>query len=194
MKNFLLTFLLFSSLISKGQIVQYTVSENSGCAPFIVSFSNTTPNTDSCSFTFTYSTTSQSSTYNYCDVSWVFNLAGTYDVTLLVKDTFGNIYDSTFVSAITVYDCSGIDEINSQLISIYPNPTKDVLHVKVNDDDLNSYTFSLVSLTGVKVNLYQKFIKKNKEVEINVEAVAKGIYIMEIQNATSKISKKIIID
>lgn len=74
---------------------------------------------------------------------------------------------------------SGMDDLNPMQFITYPNPAKNVLHVKIEQGE---YNYSVMDLTGRNV-LSGKFIK---EAGINVTNLNSGSYILILSNQTSK--------
>ena len=70
-------------------------------------------------------------------------------------------------------------------VSIYPNPTSDVLNISTNSNDLSELTVKDIS---GKIVLSQKF---NTKVTISTENYSKGVYIIDVKNNLGKISEKI---
>jgi hypothetical protein len=70
-------------------------------------------------------------------------------------------------------------------VSIYPNPTSDVLNISTNSNDLSELTVK--DITG-KTVLSQNFINK---ITINTENYSKGIYLIDVKNDLGTVSEKI---
>ncbi len=84
----------------------------------------------------------------------------------------------------------GIEDFSLKSASIYPNPSNGTFRIQ-----------SKTSLT--KVNVYGQtgnFIKtievknNSQDVEVSLKGIAKGIYLLELQNETDKSWKKIIVE
>ncbi len=78
-----------------------------------------------------------------------------------------------------------ISEINNYPVSIYPNPTKDVLFVKAPLDA----SIKVVDINGKEL---QSLTAKTLNTEINMSNFIKGIYFVEVKTANSCITEKII--
>ncbi len=81
----------------------------------------------------------------------------------------------------------------NQLITFYPNPTKDVLHINFGNAQLTESTFSLIDING-KTILHQKITTPNQVEAINIKSIATGMYLAVIENATTRNTKKIVIE
>ena len=79
----------------------------------------------------------------------------------------------------------GINENVANQVSIYPNPTSDVLNISTNSNDLSELTVK--DITG-KTVLSQNFINK---ITINTENYSKGIYLIDVKNDLGTVSEKI---
>ena len=79
----------------------------------------------------------------------------------------------------------GINENVTNEVSIYPNPTSDVLNIFTNSNDLSELTVK--DITG-KIILKQNF---NNKITINTENYSKGIYLIDVKNNLGTVSEKI---
>lgn len=96
------------------------------------------------------------------------------------------IDDISLVKYDITTDINKID-LNSNNIMIYPNPTKDILHLKTIID--KNLVVSIKDIVGKEV------VKIKDQKEINVSTLEKGIYFVDVYQGTQKIiTKKIIKD
>ncbi len=79
----------------------------------------------------------------------------------------------------------GINENVANEVSIYPNPTSDVLNISTNSNDLSELTVK--DITG-KIVLNQKF---NNKITISTENYSKGVYLINVKNNLGTVSEKI---
>ena len=79
----------------------------------------------------------------------------------------------------------GINENVINNVSIYPNPTSDVLNISTNSNDLSELIIK--DITG-KIVFNQNF---NSKIIINTENYAKGVYIIDVRNNLGIVSEKI---
>ena len=79
----------------------------------------------------------------------------------------------------------GINENVASEVSIYPNPTSNVLNISTNSNDMSELTVK--DITG-KIVLSQKF---NTKITINTENYSKGIYLIDVKNDLGTVSEKI---
>ncbi len=107
--------------------------------------------------------TSQNPTYTYAS-------AGNYTVTLIITGACGN---DTTTQDITV-NADGIGSVNNVVITTYPNPVNDVLHIE------SSVTIAKVELLNA---LGQQVLTANantSKVAVNVAQLTKGMYFVRI--------------
>jgi len=78
-------------------------------------------------------------------------------------------------------------------ISLYPNPTKDLLFINKGQLSETDYTFKMIDLFG-KTVLNQSFANANLIENVTVSHLPKGIYLAVIQTTAKEITKKIVID
>ena len=79
----------------------------------------------------------------------------------------------------------GINESVLNKVSIYPNPTSDVLNISTNSNELSKLTIKDIS---GKIVLSQKF---NTKVTISTENYSKGVYLIDVKNNLGTVSEKI---
>ncbi|CAM1374445.1 T9SS type A sorting domain-containing protein [Tenacibaculum xiamenense] len=78
---------------------------------------------------------------------------------------------------------------------LYPNPSKDFIYLKVNPLLDNELSISIFTIDGKEVPSTKNEAFENNIRKIDVSNLAKGIYILKIQNGTGAItSKKVIIE
>lgn len=104
-----------------------------------------------------------------------------YSGSLMLRPVFGS-YPDPMVSIKEEID-------NANEFTVYPNPTKDVLYFKINNN--NSYRMELVDLNG-KVILQTETTLTN---QLNVSSLANGIYLVRfIENNTHNTTyKKVVV-
>ena len=78
--------------------------------------------------------------------------------------------------AYEIYAYSTVNELNSSInINISPNPTADILHLKINE--FESYSYSFYELNG-KLSNSNKIIHKNTS--LNLQMLARSTYILKV--------------
>lgn len=97
--------------------------------------------------------------------------------------TDGNNCTNTDSVLIVVGLCSGINELNaSSIFMLYPNPANEQFTIKTSAEI--NYSLRMMDATGKTVLLKQLTGKTNT---INIDALAKGIYLIELQDNSSGI-------
>jgi PKD repeat protein len=85
----------------------------------------------------------------------------------------------------------GMDEINADNISIYPNPTSGELFVDLGNIDNTFNQIQLLDLTGRVISTYSTY-KDIKLYTLSTGSLSNGIYTVKIVGKEGSISKKII--
>jgi hypothetical protein len=79
-----------------------------------------------------------------------------------------------------VSDMDGID------IKLFPNPVKDILHIKYEGNEFHRLNFDLYSLDGRKILHFSSEAQMNSN-EINFTGFQTGIYLLKISGADMKV-------
>jgi len=98
-------------------------------------------------------------------------------------------------SNMTVHDCTGIEEITSQGIIVYPNPSTDgILTISINNANSGELLISIVDIQGKEVfKTLDNNMPADYNKQINIASLAKGIYYIKLStDAIVKIQKLII--
>ena len=106
-------------------------------------------------------------------VDFIFENAAGFGNTVYLDNI--NIIDSAFV---------GVNELEMNNITVYPNPATNMLTVAGLSTD-NDMSMLITDLAGKEV-LYPKF-NSNSQQQINISSLAKGIYFLQIN--TTKANK-----
>lgn len=80
----------------------------------------------------------------------------------------------------------GLNQISKNSLHIYPNPVRDILNIQ---SDENLKQIEIYDLTG---KLIQTYKVSDKSIQLNLEQLNKGIYVVKIISKSSIVSKKII--
>jgi hypothetical protein len=109
-----------------------------------------------------------------------------------------NVYQlgNNTTSSVHGFDCSvaalvGVEDIKRDAVSIFPNPSNGHFYFDFHDDFSGSYRCTVTTLTGQIV--ISKQINDKKDV-INLTNNTKGIYILTLENETSRLVKKMILE
>jgi hypothetical protein len=113
--------------------------------------------------------------------------AGTFIVNY--NYTAANTCSATASQSVNVNLCTGIVELNSESISIYPNPASNMINVKMNTTLINNATLELYDATG-KLIMQQKVV--NEYSALNISGFANGIYTMRIITDNEQTIKRIV--
>ena len=107
--------------------------------------------------------------------------------------------------SVTVYDdngCEGNDSVfvmldvlvdspvNDMGISIYPNPTNNILNVEISNNNISDIRIELINVHG---QLIKELIIENNMSEINVTDFAPGVYYLKINSESNIFIEKVVI-
>ena len=86
-----------------------------------------------------------------------------------------------------------VDDFNADQFTLYPNPVKDLLTVRMNKSvDITSY--QIVGLDGRLISK-ETLDRSNSTFTINVSKLAQGTYFLNLYNSVgNRVSKKIIVN
>ena len=116
-------------------------------------------------------------------------VAGAGTFTINYNYTDANTCSATASQSVNVSLCTGILELNSESISIYPNPASNMINVKMNTTLINNATLELYDATG-KLIAQQKVV--NEYSALNISGLANGIYTVRIIIDNEQIIKRIV--
>jgi len=134
-----------ATILSAPPVAQFTYTQNGST----VNFNNTSSNGVSYLWNFGDGTTSGDA-----NPAHTYTAAGTYDVMLI---TTNNCSSDTTIQQLTVV-ITGVEENEMQKIEVYPNPTKDILTINLNNAETDKIVLTdivgkeLLVLTGIKEN------------------------------------------
>jgi len=134
---------------------------------------------DDCSYTLTNDFNNASS------LSGVSFYAGTYNINWTVIDAYGNT--NSCQSVIRINATSDLQNLFSQKIIIYPNPTTGFIYVKNDMEDIKN--IKIFDQTGIKL---QDIDKITKNLTIDLSYYAKGIYFIQVITDKNIYTKKIV--
>lgn len=109
-------------------------------------------------------------------------IATTDEITYTVCNQFGAC--ATATAEITLKSTTAINEINSNAISLFPNPADKHITIKGLEN------VELVEVFSINGNL----VKVSKETTINLENLAKGLYFVRVKTSNTLFSKKFTIN
>ena len=109
--------------------------------------------------------------------------------------TINSGYSSSQIFTTLARMVNGEAENNISSFNAYPNPAKDLLTISFSADKKDVYNIRLMDATGrlVHSNNYSASIGEN-QFQLNLSDLSKGIYLMELQNGSSIVQKKIVIE
>lgn len=118
----------------------------------------------------------------------VFQDTGWYDVALTASDKNGSSTE-TKTKYIHVRDKnSGIEQLGTQHIKVYPNPTKSTIYIQLPQDAVGA--IELISNTGQVIS----FQRLSGHSTVDVSSLPRGIYYAFITTKTTSIVQQVILD
>ncbi len=97
---------------------------------------------------------------------------GTYQFSIEARKSNGCVETDTVY--ITTKANVGIDNILNEAIKIYPNPSKDIIHITCKDNQ--SFKWMVYNASG------QEVLRGNETESINLASVPSGVYMLRIQS------------
>lgn len=86
-------------------------------------------------------------------------------------------------------EISGTEDFTAESISVYPNPAKDFVNIRINTD-VQSLSVRMYNMLGMEV---YKDVYLTNQGTINVQGLQEGLYFVELTQGTQKIIKKVMI-
>ncbi len=83
---------------------------------------------------------------------------------------------------------TNIEEIHYSRIQVYPNPTKDIIHIK-NSENVKIESISIIDLNGQNLLEFEK--DRN---ELDLSGLSSGIYLLKLTYQKGEVYRKIIIE
>jgi PKD repeat protein len=117
------------------------------------------------------------------------SVSGVGTFTVIYNYTDANGCSASDSKTVSVSACTGIATLSSSNVSIYPNPTKDIINVVMDASFVNNASIEMYDAIG-KLIVSEKII--NTHTTINTDHLAKGIYTIRIVSEGKQISNRII--
>lgn len=93
-------------------------------------------------------------------------------------------------------DNVGVNEnAGFEALAIYPNPANDQINIRFKNEDMESFSINLMSITG-KTVYRSEYSEMNDyaRTSIKVSNLPKGVYILQIQGESKAVTKKVVIE
>ncbi|MCF8365769.1 MAG: T9SS type A sorting domain-containing protein [Bacteroidales bacterium] len=94
---------------------------------------------------------------------------------------------------IAVMDPTGIYDFGGNTVGIYPNPNNGQFSIELNSTEATSYQVKLVNSLGVEIISKTINVSGKYNENVDVSAMAEGIYYLYLQNEKNTIVEKIVI-
>jgi PKD repeat protein len=171
-------FVADTTTVTEGEFVNFTDLSTNTPTSWLWAFEGGTP--------------SSSSVQNPTGVQY--NTQGTYYVTLIATNSFGSGFLNKDLY-ITVMPASGInDALQNGMLSIYPNPAQSELFIRTEALKQGTHTVALYDIVGRRV-MYKEIsvTAPTQHVSIDVSALSKGVYTIELRSEAYRLSAKAVI-
>jgi hypothetical protein len=119
-----------------------------------------------------------------------FTSDGTYNVSLTVTDRCGNTDDTTV--AVVIQGISIEEDYWNSQLSIYPNPNQGSFLLDLPNTGSN-FSMTITDLSG-KVVHTQNDLSPDSQHQISLAPVAKGVYMVVLQSADARFTRRLLID
>ena len=113
--------------------------------------------------------------------------AGTFVISYYYMDA--NLCSATATQTVSVSLCTGIIELNSTSVSVYPNPAENSINVLMDASLVNNASIELYDAIG-KLIMTEKVLNTNTAIFIN--HLSKGIYTLRVVSNGNQTAKRII--
>lgn len=157
--------------------------------PAVYNF-NSLSSTGSLPFTYSWNF-GDGTTSNLQNPQHIYANAGSYQVTLVI--THANCGSSTYQTEVT--SATGIEDGTlGGDVSIYPNPNNGIFTVTSNNLQADEFSIAVTDIQGR--NVYYNVLKNVNgfSQEINLESLAKGVYIVKLSDGTRSGFTRVIIE
>jgi len=81
---------------------------------------------------------------------------------------------------------------NGLKVRVVPNPAKDIVTVSFEAPDVQNTTIRLLDVSGVTIVMMNLGMKQNGNVELPVDRLASGVYMIELASGENKVTQKLI--
>ncbi|HAL64577.1 MAG: Secreted protein with Por secretion system C-terminal sorting domain [Bacteroidetes bacterium 38_7] len=117
-----------------------------------------------------------------------FTLFDDKNITIVEGTTFGSEVLSQFYSQSGV----GIEDISTQNLFVIPNPAKHLAAINFNMTTMGKVTLNIYDMNGVRVSktVSKIFPKGQQKLELNVEKMSSGIYLIEMIMPDQKVLRQ----
>jgi len=113
---------------------------------------------------------------------------GTHPFSITVTDTNGCVGKDTIL--VTFQDCSGIDELTSKDLKVYPNPADNSVHIILPNDFTANTIIQMFDITG-KLVINENVI--DKSITINIKQLSEGLYYIKVTNKGTSLVRELLV-
>jgi PKD repeat protein len=161
-----------------------TVSTNTACAHTFTLTDNSTNTPSAWSWYMPGATPSTSSLQNPVIT---YTSSGVKNITLITTNASGS--STAITKTITINTCTGIEELTSEQISIYPNPANDYITISI-DNSIEFATISLIDVLGKEI--MSRNVTQSTS-QLNLSGISNGIYSLKLKDEHNHSFTKLIV-
>ena len=114
---------------------------------------------------------------------------GTYTITLNVVTEAG--CEGTAQMTLTVEEANSTQEIQTDVLQVFPNPVKNSLSIRAKDISMDLETYRLVNIQGITV--MEGNFPSSKQIELNNLNIPSGFYTLIVNTSDQTFTEKIVV-
>ncbi len=109
------------------------------------------------------------------------------------NDPCGGMYGQAEDYTLYVSEPSSINDLEKQMLSVYPNPTSGMFKVSINLPQKEDAWLNIINSNGQNIKSMSLNKVKTFNQDIDMSAYAKGIYTVQITTGTKTINRKVVV-
>ena len=113
-------------------------------------------------------------------------------ISVVVIDQTG--YKAMDEVVISFTDCTGMEELGTYNLNIFPNPTNGNIVIEYRSNDNSSIQIKICDLSGRTIFRTESEFNNHISIPVNLSRENKGVYMMQIQNGIHQEIRKIILN
>ena len=113
-----------------------------------------------------------------------------YDAKIICTDAAGNKQEQIISPAFKINSTMAVNDVKKSDLTVYPNPFTNELTIQLPENMKGNVTFKVTDLSGKTV--YTQNRQNEKSFVFNGSSLAKGVYIVTVENNGKVVAKKVI--
>lgn len=115
--------------------------------------------------------------------SLVVSTSGVYSCVV----SYGACDETTTTFDVSILDCSGLDELSAEVLSLYPNPATSEIHLSL--VEMGSYKGAIYSALGALVKTFEF---DGSEHSLNIADLPNGSYVISVNDGTETFRRQFV--